>query len=271
MKIPSVRNRSWTLAASALLALAVFTAGACGKKAPIPPPPPAPAAGNQTTPASTTPSPGIPTATLTAEPNRIERGQSANLSWTTTNANDVSINNGLGTVPATGTRSISPSDTTTYTLTANGPNGSTTATATVTITAPPPPPGPAPRPPGASTLESRVQSDLKDAFFDYDAVNIREDARAALTADAEALKRIFADFPGATINVEGHCDERGSAEYNLGLGDRRASSARDLLVQLGVPAAKLRTISYGKERPQCTEADETCYQKNRRAHLSAGQ
>jgi peptidoglycan-associated lipoprotein len=121
------------------------------------------------------------------------------------------------------------------------------------------------------TLESRVQSDLKDALFDYDSVNIRDDAHAALAADAEALKRIFADFPGATVNVEGHCDERGSAEYNLGLGDRRASSARDLLVQLGVPAAKLRTISYGKERPTCTEADEACYQKNRRAHLSAGQ
>jgi len=71
--------------------------------------------------------------------------------------------------------------------------------------------------------------------------------------------------------VEGHCDERGSAEYNLGLGDRRASSVRDFLVQLGVPVAKLRTISYGKERPQCTEADEACYQKNRRVHFSAGQ
>jgi peptidoglycan-associated lipoprotein len=121
------------------------------------------------------------------------------------------------------------------------------------------------------TLESRVAADLRDALFDYDSVNIRDDARAALQADAEALKRIFADFPNATINVEGHCDERGSAEYNLGLGDRRASAARDLLAQLGVPAAKLRTISYGKERPQCTEADEACYQKNRRAHLSAGQ
>ncbi len=81
----------------------------------------------------------------------------------------------------------------------------------------------------------------------------------------------FNDFPSAVINVEGHCDERGSAEYNLGLGDRRSTSAKDFLVQLGVPAAKLRDISYGKERPQCTEADEACYQKNRRVHLSAGQ
>ena len=71
--------------------------------------------------------------------------------------------------------------------------------------------------------------------------------------------------------VEGHCDERGSAEYNLGLGDRRAQSAKDFLVQLGVPADKLRTVSYGKERPVCTEGNESCWQRNRRAHFSSGQ
>ena len=108
-------------------------------------------------------------------------------------------------------------------------------------------------------------------LFDYDSNNIRDDARAALTADADALKRILADFPNATINVEGHCDERGSAEYNLGLGDRRATSARDFLTQLGVPADRLKTISYGKERPVCTESDESCWQRNRRAHFSVGQ
>ncbi len=266
----SLRNRNLMLAASALLAMGLVTAG-CGKKAPVPPPPPPPSAGpGQTSaPAQT---PGRPTATLTIEPSRIERGRSAELSWTTTNANDVSISNGIGTVAATGRQTVSPTDTTTYTLTANGPNGSTTATATVTITAPPPPVTPVVQPRNTTgTFESRVQSDLRDAFFDYDAISIREDARAALQADADALKRIFADFPNAAVNVEGHCDERGSAEYNLGLGDRRASSAKDLLVQLGVPADKLRTISYGKERPQCTEADEACYQKNRRAHISAGQ
>lgn len=263
------QNRNLTLTASAFAVLALFAAG-CSKHTPVPPPPPAPAAGTPNAPAPA--APGSPTATLTAEPSRIEAGQTANLSWTTTNANDVSISNGIGTVAASGRQSITPMETTTYTLTANGPNGSARATATVTITAPPPPPPPVTRPPApTATLESRVQSDLKDAFFDYDAVNIREDARVSLMADADALKRIFNDFPGAVINVEGHCDERGSAEYNLGLGDRRASSARDFLVQMGVPAAKLRTISYGKERPQCTEADEACYQKNRRAHMSAGQ
>jgi peptidoglycan-associated lipoprotein len=271
MKSNSFRSRSLVPGVSTMLALALF-AGACSKHTPIPPPPTGSAGGAQSTPGSTTPAPGSPTATLTVDPPSIEIGQTANLSWTTTNANDVSISNGIGTVAATGRQSISPTESTTYTLTANGPNGSTTAVARLTIVPPPPPPGPPARVSSSTaTLESRVQTDLRDAFFDYDAVNIREDARVALLADADALKRIFNDFPNATINVEGHCDERGSAEYNLGLGDRRASSAKDLLVQLGVPAAKLRTISYGKERPQCTEAEESCYQKNRRAHLSAGQ
>jgi peptidoglycan-associated lipoprotein len=247
-------------------------ASACGKKQiPTPPPTQAPAAPQASNEPAANP-PGFPTATLTAEPSRIEAGQSATLRWSTTNANDISISGGVGTVSASGSQQVSPIDTTTYTLNAAGPNGKTSATATVTITAPAPPPV-QPRPASSSigTLESRVQSDLKDAFFDYDQVTLRDDAHAALLADADALKRILNDFPNATINVEGHCDERGSAEYNLGLGDRRASSARDLLVQLGVPEAKLRTISYGKERPQCTEADEACYQKNRRVHLSAGQ
>jgi peptidoglycan-associated lipoprotein len=114
-------------------------------------------------------------------------------------------------------------------------------------------------------------SEVKDAFFDYDKTDVRADARDVLTQDVAALKSILADFPNASIAIEGHCDERGSAEYNIGLGDRRATSAKDFLVQLGIPADKLRTISYGKEKPQCTEASEDCYQKNRRAHFTPGQ
>ena len=103
------------------------------------------------------------------------------------------------------------------------------------------------------TIDQRLSSDVQDAYFDYDKSDIRDDARETLTKDAAALKSILADFPNASIVVEGHCDERGSAEYNLGLGDRRATSAKEFLVQLGVPADRLKTISYGKERPQCTE------------------
>jgi peptidoglycan-associated lipoprotein len=213
-------------------------------------------------------------AEFSAEPSSIERGQSAVVRWSVSNATEVSIDNGIGTVQSSGTRRVIPSDTTSYHLTASGPGGNTTATATVTVTSPAPPP-PAPTNntgnAGRGTLTGRVESDLQDALFDYDSNDIRDDARNALTQDAEALKRIFADFPGATINVEGHCDERGSAEYNLGLGDRRATAARDFLVQLGVPADRLKTISYGKERPVCTESDESCWQRNRRAHFSSGQ
>jgi peptidoglycan-associated lipoprotein len=202
----------------------------------------------------------------------IDRGQSAVLRWTVTGATTISINNGVGTVQASGNRRVIPADTTTYTLTASGTGGEITANATVTVSAPPPPPPPASTSSaGRGTLESRVQSDLRDALFDYDSNNIRDDARAALTSDADALKRILADFPNASVNVEGHCDERGSAEYNLGLGDRRSTAARDFLTQLGVPADRLKTISYGKERPVCTESDENCWQRNRRAHFSVGQ
>lgn len=243
---------------------------ACGKKAPIappPPPPPPPAAANNPTPGAQRPV----VAEFSVEPSSIERGQSAVLRWNVNGANDVAINNGIGTVTAMGNQRVTPTNTTTYTLTATGPGGQAMANATVTVTgpvAPPPPPQPTgPR----GTLESRVVSDLRDVLFDYDSNNIRDDARAALTADADALKRIFADFPNATIIVEGHCDERGSAEYNLGLGDRRATTARDFLTTLGVPVARLKTISYGKERPVCTESDEACWQRNRRAHFSVGQ
>ena len=153
-------------------------------------------------------------------------------------------------------------------MTVTGPGGSTTATATVNVTAPPPPPPP-PAPPKAS-LSERLAAEVRDAYFDYDKSDIREDARAVLTRNADALRTIFQDFPNATVVIEGHADERGSAEYNLGLSDRRASSARDFLVQLGVPTDRLRTVSYGKERPVCTESNESCWQQNRRAHFAAG-
>ncbi len=262
----------------ALLAVALASivfASACGsKKTPIPPPPPpGPSANGAGGPAA--PREGRPViASFTVEPTTVGRGQSAVLRWSVTASNNVSIDHGLGTVPAMGTLSVQPFDTTTYTLTASGVNGDTSATTTLTVTVPPPPPASTiPTEPSTrrGTLESRVQSDLQDALFDYDSNNIREDARVALTNDAAALKRIFSDFPSAVVIVEGHCDERGSAEYNLALGDRRASAARDFLQQLGVPADHLKTISYGKERPACTEADEACYQTNRRAHFSANQ
>jgi peptidoglycan-associated lipoprotein len=116
-----------------------------------------------------------------------------------------------------------------------------------------------------------MAKEVSDVFFDYDKSEVREDARAALQRDADALKAILNDFPSAVISIEGHCDERGSAEYNLGLGDRRATSVKEFLTQIGVPADRLKTISYGKEKPFCTESNEDCWQKNRRAHFAGVQ
>jgi peptidoglycan-associated lipoprotein len=247
--------------------LAMFAAG-CKKKAPPPPPPPPPVV--QPTPP---PAPKAPTvAQFSAEPTSIQRGESATLRWQVTgDVTNVSINQGIGTVQGAGSQRVFPSDSTTYTLTATGPGGNTTASTTVSVTAPPPPPPPPPPPAPKATIEQRLSTDVKDAYFDYDKSDIRADARDILTRDVDALKSILADFPSQAIVLEGHCDERGSAEYNIGLGDRRSTSAKDFLVQLGIPADRLRTISYGKERPQCTEASEACYQQNRRVHFSPGQ
>lgn len=248
-----------------LVLLAMFVTGGCKKKPPAPPPPPPP-------PPPAAPAPPPPKAPViaqfTAEPSSIERGQSATLRWSVSDATSVSIDQGIGTVQATGNRRVFPSDSTAYTMTATGPGGSTTARATVNVTAPPPPPPP-PAPPKA-TLSERLAAEVQDAYFDYDKSDIREDARATLTKNADALKTIFQEFPNAAVVIEGHADERGSAEYNLGLADRRATSARDFLVQLGVPTDRLRTVSYGKERPVCTESNESCWQQNRRAHFAAG-
>src|SRR5712692_2306299 len=110
---------------------------------------------------------------------------------------------------------------------------------------------------------------LLDAYFDYDKATLRSDAQTALNKNSTALKSLLQEFPNTKFLVEGNCDERGSAEYNLALGDRRAAAAREFLAQIGVPTDRLMTISYGQERPACTEHNEDCWQKNRRAHLTA--
>ena len=252
------------------VSLAMFAAG-CKKKVPPPPPPPPPAQTQTAAPPPSTPNAPV-VAQFSAEPTGIQRGQSSTLRWSVSgDVSNVAINQAIGTVQNTGSRSVSPSESTTYVLSATGPGGTTTASATVNVNSPPPPPPPPPPAQPKVSFEDRVASGVQDAYFDYDKSDIRGDAQSVLTQDATALKAILADFPGASIVIEGHCDERGSAEYNLGLGDRRATSARDFLQQLGIPADRMKTISYGKERPQCTESDESCWQKNRRVHLSPGQ
>jgi peptidoglycan-associated lipoprotein len=264
-----MRINQRTLSAAVFGAILLLAAAGCKKNSPAPPPPPPPAPVKENPPPP--PKPLAPQIqSFTAEPASIQRGQAATLSWAVANATDISIDQNLGAVAANGTRQVFPTNSTTYTLTARSAGGDATRSVTVAVTAPPaPPPPPAPKPTvsGAELLGREAQ----DAYFDYDKSDIRDDARQALTRDADLLKRIFASDPNFAVVIEGHCDERGSAEYNLGLGDRRSSSAKDFLVQLGVPADKIRTISYGKERPVCTDASEDCYQRNRRAHLAPAQ
>ncbi len=108
-------------------------------------------------------------------------------------------------------------------------------------------------------LGTPSSSPLKDIYFDFDRADLRGDARETLKTNADWLKK----NPAATVQIEGHCDERGTAEYNLALGARRAQSAKDYLVTLGIPEQRLSTVSYGQELPVCTEHNEDCWQKNR--------
>jgi peptidoglycan-associated lipoprotein len=213
-------------------------------------------------------------ASFTAEPGAIEAGQSAILRWSTAGATDMNIDPDIGAVQSSGSRSVSPLSTTTYQLSVSGPGGADSKMATVEVRrmAPPSDDGGSGSGRGVGRDSRpaviRLTQDSQDAFFNYDSNELRPDARDALTKNAALLKSIFAAAPDFHVIVEGHCDERGSAEYNLGLGDRRAAAAKEFLVELGVSADKLQIVSYGKDKPQCTDANEGCYQKNRRAHLA---
>jgi peptidoglycan-associated lipoprotein len=110
---------------------------------------------------------------------------------------------------------------------------------------------------------------IEDAYFDYDKASLRPDALKTLEADSTELRDIMKDYPDYKLTIEGHCDERGSDEYNVALGDRRAQTAKDYLVQVGISATQLNLISYGKEHAVCQEHDEACWQRNRRIHIVA--
>ena len=110
---------------------------------------------------------------------------------------------------------------------------------------------------------------IEDAYFDYDKASLRPDAMKALEADSTELRDILKDYPEYKLTIEGHCDERGSAEYNIALGEKRAEAAKTYLAGVGIPSAQLNVISYGKEHPVCDEHDEACWQRNRRIHIVA--
>lgn len=204
----------------------------------------------------------VPTAQLTATPSTITAGDQVVLSWKTMDANSVSID-GIGTVPSSGVKTVTPTATTTYHLTARGDGGSTDATATVTVN-----PAQAavavPENNQSMTAEQMFKANVQDIFFDYDSYNVRTSDTSVLSKAAAYL----AAHPDIKVVIGGYCDDRGSNEYNLALGENRANAAKKLLVQDGVAPNRLRVVSYGKERPFCTEETESCWQQNRRAGFS---
>ena len=235
-----------------VLALAAaMMVSACGKKKVVPPPPPPP------------PPAAAPTATLTANPNTINAGQASTLSWNTTGATDISLE-GIGKVGSSGSTQVLPSQSTTYRLVARGDGGTQEATARVTVN---PPPAPAPTQQSNAGDAQMFQSNMKDVFFDYDSYDVTGAYTQVLQQDARFLQQ----HSGMTFTIEGHCDERGSTEYNLALGDNRALAVKNALVSMGIAANRIKTISYGKEKPFCSESTEACWQQNRRAHFAYGQ
>ena len=121
-----------------------------------------------------------------------------------------------------------------------------------------------------ATLNDRLAK-MEDALFDYDKATIRADASTALKDDVGVIRDILAAYPNQKLIIQGNADERGSEEYNLALGDRRAQSVKDFLTSMGIPDQQLTLISYGKDRPACTDDTPACWQRNRRAHVTAAQ
>lgn len=203
-----------------------------------------------------------PTATITADPLAIDLGQSVVLNWRSQNATAVTID-GIGQVNLNGTQTVSPSNSTNFHLTAKGDGGTTEASVRVTVRVPV-----APEAPAVTTAdmgsEAVFHQNVQDIFFDYDSFDLRPDAATSTTKAAAYLTA----HPSIKVVIGGYCDDRGSAEYNLALGENRANAARTALVTAGISASRLRVISYGKEKQFCTEENEACWQQNRRAQFS---
>jgi len=215
----------------------------------------APLGPNDTAPPTSNSAP-TPVAQLTATPSVVSAGDQVQLSWRTTDATTVSID-GIGDVPTSGVKTVTPTATTKYHLVARGEGGSADATATVTVNAPPA----VSVPTTSMSAEDEFKANVQDIFYDYDTYEIRADAQATLSRDAAFL----GSHPELKIVLGGYCDERGSNEYNLALGQNRADAAKNALVTAGVAASRIRVVSYGKEKPFCSESTEECWQQNRRA------
>lgn len=237
-----------------------FMTGCGKKKSPLAPVPTRPVDSSTDIPARA----GAPTIELSASPSTIERGQQTTLTWKTANASSVLIDGGIGNVAESGSVVVSPRESVTYTATAKGAAGETKASTRITVVDP--------KAAGGidvtdiDNLARAIQEGkIRDIFFAYDQAELTSEAQGILEENARWIRR----FPRGIVVIEGHCDERGTEEYNLALGDRRALGARDYLMQLGVDPNQVETISYGEERPFDPGRDEAAWSQNRRAHFVA--
>jgi len=190
-----------------------------------------------------------PTISITADQSAINRGQSTTLRWNSTNSDRVTITD-LGTVPTSGSRVVSPSQSTTYSATASGPGGSDSASARVTVTEETPATVDRPRTTATPAIAALFNQWVKAVYFEYDQSELLPEAKETLRRAAEWLTQ----SPNRTITfrIEGNCDPRGTEEYNIGLGERRAQAAKEFLGTLGVDVSRIQTVSYGKERASGT-------------------
>jgi peptidoglycan-associated lipoprotein len=227
-----------------MVILVVFLSGCPNKtpvaKTPAPPPPPA------------------PVAILEASAASVQAGQSVTLTWKTENAVEVTLDP-LGPVQMAGSQTVAPTESTTYRLVARGPGGVKESNATVAVTS-----ATVEKQPTAEEVELETAGGRLDVFFDTDDSSIRADQTDTIKNDVAFLKR----HPEVRISIEGHCDEPGSTEYNLALGEERAAEVRAALEKGGINVARIQTISYGKERPFCEEQTDACWRQNRRAHIN---
>ncbi len=218
----------------------------------------------KSTPQTNTPPPAAPakpTVTLQASSTFIQKGDSVTLTWSSTNATTLVLAPAVGSVAPEGNTKVSPTESTTYTITATGPGGSADQSVRITVGARTAEAPPATTP--TETPDEMFRRGAHDAFFDYNKFELRADAKNALSQTAQFLRQ----HPEIKVIVEGHCDERGTTEYNLGLGQNRADETKKFLTSLGIAADRISTTSFGKEKPFCTSHDEDCWQQNRRAHF----
>ncbi len=262
------RNIGFRLSLLLLAATLLFSLQACGKKPRTVPPTTAPGAGSAGGPSS----PGaadntapVPDLTLRIEPPVISPGESALLTWETHHADRVLIEPSIGAVDPSGRVKFFPERTTTYTVRAEGPGGGVRRSVTVEVRTGASAPNIDEEDVQALPLAEQFEAMVKPVFFDFDSASLSEEAKLTLDANIRWLER--PENRLLRVLLEGHCDNRGTEEYNLALGDERASVVRDYLLAHGLDASRIATVSLGEERPFDTRRTEEGFALNRRTQF----